>query len=397
MVLQGAFAVERAALIALPPAERSSLFGHLHRANLDALDRALCGEERGRSAVVASALLRRIVHGHLAKRAERADATDADAVLAAHTLPEPLRARLVAEHGHPSPPLTWLDHKRHLEVLAAGSTRRLWELVEASPWLEYVPVQCAHCGEVIPDDFSAGRPCDESVGLREVTPTAAEAAHVRAGWFRGPRGAVAFELRCRACARVSRWYRSSSPTAWLNPHRWGRLCGEQEDLRAWLADACGVPLRTIVPLDWDHVWSEARADGAAASGWDAPSDESAANFCCRLDEGIGAWTGVLAVGAESEWCACVTEEYLRGAADGGRADAEHAPSLGRYRAAVEAARADCTGTTTQARTLNGHVVWARAGFGSAHVTSVLRRAAADYGTREWWELADEDVDARGRA
>ena len=93
-MLQGAFAVERAALIALPPAERSSLFGHLHRANLDALDRALGGEERGRSAVVGSALLRRIVHGHLAKRAERADATDADAVLAAHTLPEALRARL---------------------------------------------------------------------------------------------------------------------------------------------------------------------------------------------------------------------------------------------------------------------------------------------------------------
>ena len=87
--------------------------------------------------------------------------------------------------------------------------------------------------------------------------------------------------------------------------RWGRLCGEQKDLRAWLAEAVGMPLRTIVPLDWDHVWSESRDE----TSWQPPSDDSARNFAARLDEGIGSWTCVLAIHHESAHCEDVTDQY----------------------------------------------------------------------------------------
>eukprot|EP00966_Prymnesium_polylepis_P252907 5846236-Prymnesium_polylepis.1 len=149
-----------------------------------------------------------------------------------------------------------------------------------------------------------------------------------------------------------------------------------------------MPLRTIVPLDWDHVWSEAADDHG---GWRPPRDAPARNFAGRLDEGIGAWTAVLAVSASPDGCACVTDEYLRCAGDdGGRTDAELAPQMARYRQRVAEALADASGERCQARTLNGHVL-ERAGFSATHVTAVLRRAVRDHGRREWWEVGTEDV------
>eukprot|EP00965_Chrysotila_dentata_P075238 2485386-Pleurochrysis_carterae.AAC.3 len=73
------------------------------------------------------------------------------------------------------------------------------------------------------------------VGLREVAPTPEELPFVRAGWFRGARGAVVFELRCVPCGALSRWFRTSEPRVMLRP-RWGKLCGEQ-------ARPCGNFLR----------------------------------------------------------------------------------------------------------------------------------------------------------
>lgn len=83
-----------------------------------------------------------------------------------------------------------------------------------------------------------------------------ERPFVRAGWFRGPRGAVVFSYSCPDCQAVSRWYRAVHPEITLNPRKWGRLCGETEDLKMWLARYLGVRLRVCCPLDWDHVWTE---------------------------------------------------------------------------------------------------------------------------------------------
>ena len=52
--------------------------------------------------------------------------------------------------------------------------------------------------------------------------------------------------------------------------------------------------------------------------------------------------------------------------------------------------ADASGASCQARTVNGHVLW-RAGFSSAHVSSVMQRAVREYGSCEWWEVSEEDV------
>ena len=41
----------------------------------------------------------------------------------------------------------------------------------------------------------------------------------------------------------------------------------------------------------------------------------------------------------------------------------------------------------QARSVNGHLVYGRAGFAAPQVTAVLRRAVAEHGRRGWWELS----------
>ena len=376
-------AAERRALLHANPATRK-MFGHLTPQNLASIEAELGdGDPCARAAVVGAALLRRAVHGVLAKRDSRGSVAERDSVLGAHSLPEALRRRCAERYGT-APPATWLEAVTQLEAQTTDK-QQLWSLLDGHPMLEYVPVQCQSCGHVVADE-STPAASDADVGLKEVAPTADEAPFVRGGWFRGPRDAVVFELTCRNCAAVSRWYRATAASVILNPNRWGRLCGEQEDLRAWLAEAVGMPLRTIVPLDWDHVWSESRDE----TSWQPPSDDSARNFAARLDEGIGSWTCVLAIHHESAHCEDVTDRYLSCASSGGTADATFADRMARYRSTVGDARRDASGASTQARTIKGHVL-ERAGFGREQITAVLQRAAADHGAREWWDVGEEDV------
>ena len=401
-------AFERARLAALAPAVRHECFAHLTRANLDQLESRLAdgsSDTAAGTAVIGAALLRRVVHHVLAKRGAAGCGGGRERfeeILDSHALPEAMRLRVAEQFFDDDDraptaeaTFTWLSLLRWLETLAGGSRERLWELVEAAPWLEYVPVQCAACGRPVADETNP-EASDQEVGVAEVPPTDVERPLVRSGWYRGPRGPVVFELTCRSCGSVSRWFRSSAPEVVLNAHRWGRLCGEQEDLRAWFADGVAQPMRTIVPLDWDHVWSEHAADVAGV--WVPPRDDPARNFAARLDEGIGSWTEVLAIGAEPEWCGCVTDDYLRvhdAAADpAGRADAKHAPQMARYRDTVRAARLEPSGSLCQARTLNGFVLQS-AGFDATHVSGVMRRAAQQFGSREWWEVGEEDCVVQG--
>lgn len=410
-------ALERVRLAALAPALRHECFTHLTLANLDVLESSLAAgggintatadggiKTAAGTAVIGAALLRRVVHHVLAKRVAAGCGGGRDSfeqILSLHEMPKAMRLRAAEQFFDGDLPLTteasftWLSLLRRLETLAGGSRDRLWALVEAAPWLEYVPVQCAACGQQVADETNP-EASDEVVGVVEVPPTDAERPFVRGGWYRGvPRAPVVFEINCRSCGGVSRWFRSSAPQVVLNARRWGRLCGEQEDLRAWFADGIAQPMRTIVPLDWDHVWSE-HAD--AAGGWVPPRDGPARNFAARLDEGIGSWTEVLAVGAEPEWCGCVTDDYLRthdAATDpGGRADAELAPRMARYRETVRAARVEPSGSLCQARTLNGFVLQS-AGFSPMHVSCVMRRAAQQFGSREWWDVGEEDCVSLG--
>ena len=391
-----------------------ALFFHLTPDSLRSLE-VVFGPFPGSAATIGRALLRRLAHRVLGKR-ETWASCGADA-LEAHALPEPLRQRLVSRYGG-APPRTWRDALDRLEVLAGGSKARLWELVDAHPICEYVPCQCAHC-EPVPDKTNPDE-ADEVVGIREVAPTEAEQPYVRAGFFRGPRGRVVFEITCHACGRQSRWWRSSSPRVLLRPERWGRLCGEQEDLKAWLAERLGVRLRVIAPLDWDHVWSEVWSDAAdaeATSGEDTPKrghggggspeggggawlalDGMARNFAARLDEGIGSWTRVLAIAPDPADCADVTDEYLRcrgrgggeAAANGGaaqregRADPHLGASMPTWRGVVRAATADSTGRATQAGSLNGYVL-RHARLSAAEVTEILQGAAEDFHRGvPWW-------------
>jgi len=178
-----------------------------------------------------------------------------------------------------------------------------------------------------------------------------------------------------------------------------------------LAEALGVQLRTMVLLDWDHVWSEVAfppthaevafppsGAGGASPLWLPPTDPDARNFAARLDEGIGAWTRVLGVSFDPRGCGCDTEEYLRCAAAGGRIDVAHAARLGEYRRLVHGARADPSGSSSQAGTLNGYVL-AGAGFSDQQVTDVMARAAAQHGAAPpgepfpRWRVEEADVPA----
>ena len=92
---------------------------------------------------------------------------------------------------------------------------------------------------------------------------------------------MVFVYSCPDCGAESRWFRSSHPEVTLNPNRWGRLCGEQEDLKVWLAKFLGLRLRYVFPTDWDHVWTEVW-DGEAFQPLPPNHD-----FAVRLHEGIG--------------------------------------------------------------------------------------------------------------
>ncbi|CAE8696836.1 unnamed protein product, partial [Polarella glacialis] len=291
-----------------------------------------------------------------------------EAVLASFQLPAAVAAQCgLPEHDG----FTWLDAVQELKKASAGETPvQLWQRVENHPMVQYVPAQCQDCGRHIKDTY----PAPEDPDLVEEEPTEEERPFVRSGWFRGPRGPVVFVYRCRDCGQTTRWFRSLHPEVTLNPRRWGRLCGEQEDLKAWLARYLGVRLRVCCPLDWDHVWTEVW-DGTA---W-KPLDPNCLNFARRLQEGIGSWTRVLAIGTPGsgkdaadagEASEEVTEAYFARA--GGSPE-----ELRNWRATVDAARADASGASTQSRTLCGHVLQV-ARFDDLRITQELRSAQADF-------------------
>lgn len=346
---------------------------------------------------IARALIRQVVHRTLDKHicsSSSGDSTNSDEVEAAlrmHVLPGPLRRDLADKYGG-DPPETWFDALARLREISANASE-LWGLVMDHPLTSYVPVQCQSCGHVVRDETRSGL-SDADVGLTEVEPTEDERPFVRSGWFRGPRGPVVLSLHCPECGVTSRWYRSADPACQLNPNKWGRLCGEQEDLRLRLAEYLGIKVRTAIPLDWDHVWSEHLCDGGGewdrlGGGYDRGSwhvhDGSARNFAVRLNEGIGAWTGILVVSAEPDLCGDVTDEYLSCQSEGGRADDEHAHGMARWRSIVEASRKNSTGEQTQARTVKGYAIF-RAHMTGEEVTAEMRRAATDHGTSSWWQV-----------
>eukprot|EP00591_Stephanopyxis_turris_P008662 CAMPEP_0195521582 /NCGR_PEP_ID=MMETSP0794_2-20130614/18975_1 /TAXON_ID=515487 /ORGANISM="Stephanopyxis turris, Strain CCMP 815" /LENGTH=406 /DNA_ID=CAMNT_0040651163 /DNA_START=84 /DNA_END=1304 /DNA_ORIENTATION=+ len=333
--------------------------------------------------VIAEAILRRISH-HVCTKQDATRQTGSDLsleeVLSLHPLPSELSEKLSETYGGTFP-LNWWQALQRLQFLSEGSKERLWEMIESHPMTSYVPAQCQTCGDIVPDNRDDKS--DDEVGLVEVSPTDEERPYVCGGWFRGPRDAVVFELHCPVCGATSRWYRSSSPSVILNPNRWGRLCGEQETLKKYLANALDIETRIVVPLDWDHVWSEMHFHNA----WRA-LDPNARNFASRLDEGIGAWTHVLALSTNPLQCDDITDAYLACASEGGRMDTERASEISRWKARVEEVRMDNTGLLTQARTLNGYVL-REAQFSSQKIASVLQRAVADYGIKPWWDIGSD--------
>ena len=273
-----------------------------------------------------------------------------------------------------------------------------------------MPVQCQSCGQSIPDVYNtdtatAADDADAAVGLSEVAPTPEEVPYVRpGGWFRGPRTAQArtvFQLECTHCGTTSRWYRSRHPRSILNPHKWGRLCGEQEDWKLDLGRYLQlVQPRTILPLDWDHVWSEYRStDNSIPKRWNlSRHDDNERNFVVRLDEGIGAFTRIFAICPTPQESGDVTDSYLtttnqegcenhdkkyddknthNRSSTTGRVDPRFENDIPRYQARITAARMDPTGATTQSKTVNGYAIQ-RANFTTDEITNEIQLAVHDY-------------------
>jgi hypothetical protein len=344
-------------------------------------------QEKACNRVVASAILRKIVFNVLHKHSEIVSPDQVEAALKQHTLPASLQEELVARYGG-DPPHTWYEALLQLQAFVSSDANNnindLWQLLSDHPMTSYVPMQCQSCGHVVPDDLCSGQ-TDAEVGITEEEPTADEAPFVRSGWFRGPRQAKVFVLTCPTCNTVSRWFRSRDLSIILNPNKWGRLCGEQEDLKLDLAAFLGISVRTCVPLDWDHIWNEFRPNNEGGD-WTV-CDDNARNFAVRLDEGIGSWTGVLAIHTDPELCGDVTERYLSCQDDGGVLDDKFAPVMEKYHGTVSDARKDASGEATQARTVIGYS-FLKAGFNSSQITKEMKIAAMEYasGSRSWYKL-----------
>jgi len=251
----------------------------------------------------------------------------------------------------------------------------------------YVPMQCQECGHIVPDDSARSPLTDEDVGIVELMPTGME-LKLHGGWFRGrPRGPVLLQLTCPMCQSVTTWYRSGHPKIILNPNKWGRLCGEQEELRLSLGNYLNILIRTVLPMDWDHIWSESGTASNTVVHWEV-QDPDARNFCCRLDEGIGSWTGVWGIHPDPQFCGDITEEYLScsSMSKTGRADPNHNNAMPRYREKVTAARKDNSGSQTQSGTINGFAI-ERGGLTDPNDISLeLKRASMDFGVKDWWEV-----------
>lgn len=400
-----------ASLYKQDPISVEKCFQHLTRDSLDKLKADIsgfvdpysessappCSQETTTYRVLARAALRRASHKQLDKFASIASSEEVKAALQYHTLPLSMQTELWNKYGGSSAPTTWWEALERLREIAGNDTSRLWRMVLDHPMTAYVPMQCQSCGHVIPD--VASDESDNDLGLSEVETNTDDGnvLEIRGGWFRGrPRGPVILQLACPKCQSVTKWYRSGHPKIILNPNRWGRLCGEQEDLRLALAKYLGVQVRTCVPLDWDHIWSEFTSD---EQGFD-PSwkwwvqDDSARNFAVRLNEGIGAWTGILGIHPNPDLCKDLTFEYLtvrdsietgEDVTTIGRADPCHAKEMHRYRDAVISAREDSSGSMTQAKTVLGYLLQ-RAGMTSDVITEELKRAALEYGSSNWYNV-----------
>lgn len=340
---------------------------------------------------LAQACIRRIAYRCLDKYARLLSTEDVvEDALRFYTLPDELQQRLAVKYPIEStrPPTTWYEALNQLKELATTDgildQGKLWRLILEHPMTSYVHVQCQQCGHKVFDQYPLQQ-TDIEVGLKELPPTGNE-LELRAGWFRGPRKGVVFALTCPDCQHISHWYRSGHPKVVLNPNKWGRLCGDQEDLRLTLADYLKIPVRLVIPLDWDHVWSEYKSSSSNVS-WEV-QDGSARNFARRLDEGIGSWTRVWAISSNIEWCQDVTCEYLMYKKNGGRADDRNdqaGDEMSRFKETVKEARNDSTGHLTQAKTCYGYIL-ARANFTGDIITKELQRAASEYGDKEWWQL-----------
>lgn len=382
-----------------------SSFNHLTAGTLQTLDDTLFREYNNRMhttddgsrddchLMLATACIRRIAHRCLDKYARLQSSREVvEDALQFYTLPMELQEQLASKYGT-LPPTTWYESLDQLTLVCtiedALDRGKLWRLILDHPMTAYVSVRCQSCGHVVPDQYPTQQ-SDAEVGLREIAHTGDE-LDLRAGWFRGPREAVVFQLTCTVCKAVSKWYRSGHPQIILNPNKWGRLCGDQEDLRLTLADYLSIPVRLAHPLDWDHVWSEYNESSTAESTWQV-QDNSARNFCCRLDEGIGSWTRVWAIHSNPDWCKDVTRNYLTIQRRGGRADNNiDDKTMERYEKIIKDAKVDKSGDLTQARTVNGYALY-RANLSDDSITMELQRAARDYGSKEWWELNnDEDA------
>jgi hypothetical protein len=387
-------AVALAALQARDPLTFERHFQYLTPPALTTLDEGMMStiapSQDDRNTALAQAVVRRMVHKCLDGKYSNARISSARSIimenaLKYHTLPEALQQELCQTYEASTPPTTWFEALEHLKSISNNDPAELWRLILDHPMTAYVPMQCQDCGHVIPD-LDDGTD-DADLGLSELDSTGHE-LELRGGWFRGrPRGAKILALKCPHCksstATTTRWYRSGHPQIMLTPSRWGRLCGEQEDLRMMLADYLQIPLRLCIPLDWDHIWSEFY-NGRC---WEVP-DDSARNFAVRLEEGIGAWTRLWVIHPNPDLCQDVTEDYFKCKSDedgGGRADDAFAGGMDGYRKIVEAARMDPTAEATQAKTLYGFVL-ERANFTSDRITEEMRKAVKDYGERSWWQL-----------
>eukprot|EP00536_Pseudo-nitzschia_multiseries_P005981 jgi/Psemu1/192051/e_gw1.122.8.1 len=309
--------------------------------------------------VVAEAVIRRVAFKILDKYRDVSSPERVEQALKYHTLPESLQEELATKYGG-STPSTWFDALIQLEDFCridGGDKERtsfereaLWKLILDHPITAYVPVQCQSCGGyIVPDDNPCASTADDAkLGLREEEPTAEESPFVRIGWYRGPRLVPSvFVIDCPICGSSSRWFRSRDPKIILNPRRWGRLCGEQEDLRLDLARYFGsISIRTI---------------------------------------GIGAWTKLLALSPDPEFCCDVTNSYVSCQYEGGRANNRYKQDMARYRQQITEAKKDGSGSLTQAGTVNGYAIQ-RAGLTSSEITSILQRAVEEYGTQAWYDV-----------
>ncbi|OEU11151.1 hypothetical protein FRACYDRAFT_246262 [Fragilariopsis cylindrus CCMP1102] len=349
-------------------------------------------QQQQRNITIAKVLIRRIVYKCLDKYSTISSRVEVEEALKYYALPQDLQddlfsdmeARLNLKHGM----MQFINYKITVNAFRNnddlddnnhnynGSNYYkaiLWENILTHPITSYVPVQCQSCGYIIPDEYNnTDGDTDANIGLTEVAPTFEEQPFVRTGWFRGPRlQPKVFQLNCPKCEHVSRWYRSRSPQIILNPNRWGRLCGEQEDLKLDLANYLSIGIRTVLPLDWDHIWKS----------WHLRKDkDEERNFVLRLDEGIGSFTRIFAICPTPNECGDITDLYFLKACrhslspnkDHNQANedddnnnnnnnnsnnkVEEEKSMNRYYQIIDEARRDNTGSKTQSNTVNGYAI-----------------------------------------